>query len=242
MHTEGQLFPNAIVTQAVHEYSAQKSTPVPDSLVTHRDDTIKWAEENSAEAEMMISPLQAQFTIFITKALGVKKVLEIGCFTGYSALAFAEALRNVPDAEITTLDLAGPHTDFALSAFAKNGPHPPITHISGPASTTLPTLQGKQYDLIFIDADKPGYVSYFKAVLSLGLLSPKGVIIADNTLRHGLVAISTSENPAAVRAEEVDLQRAKALDEFNEVVRLDPRVESVLVPLFDGLHFIRLRD
>ncbi|KAF8428776.1 S-adenosyl-L-methionine-dependent methyltransferase [Tirmania nivea] len=174
-------------------------------------------------------------------------VLEIGCFTGYSAPSFAHALRCTPSASITTLDLPGPHTTLARPATAS------LAHLS---------TQKAYYDLIFLDANKDQYTTYLNLILSLKLLSPRAVILCDNVLKMGLVADSTENNPAArkeVRGEgegyddgyggstggkeRVDhLRQAEWLDGFNKAVKGDERVECVVLPVFDGLSFIRLRD
>jgi len=243
MHLATELYPNPEVAEAQFKYSLEQSTPVPEHIDTHRAESTKWAIENDAEVIMMVHPLQAQFLVWITKALGVKKVLEVGCFTGYSALCFAEGLKDVPGAEITTLDLPGIHSDFASSAFKKyKGPgYPPITLIEGFAAETLPTLVGKQFDLIFIDADKPGYSKYLDIILDLNLLVPGGVLIADNILRRGLVADSSERNPVVKEAGQRAVDQAKTLDEFNKKVAKNPRLENVILPVFDGLNFVRLK-
>jgi len=170
----------------------------------------------------------------------VKRVLEIGCFTGYSALAFADALKDVPDAEITTLDLPNIGSKFARAAFEKRkavSPHPNMTLIEGRAMDTLPTLAGKQYDLIFIDADKPSYPAYLDIILNLNLLVEGGVVIADNILRSGLVADATENNP---HSQNLPYKaQSRSLDEYNKKVLRDVRLENVILPVFDGLNFAR---
>jgi caffeoyl-CoA O-methyltransferase len=253
MHAVTELFPNPTVGNAVHEYCIQHSTPVPDHINRHREDTISWADQTGGNADMMINTLQSQFMIWFIKSMGIKKVLEIGCFTGYSALSFAEALTGNKDAEITSLDLPGASSAFALESFKKyqTPNQPKINLIEGPASDSLKGLKGKKYDLIFLDANKDGYTEYFKTILDLGLLAPEGVLIADNTLKCGLVADSSQNNPAAREHSSAGargglsvkehLKAAKWLDEFNRTVKDDGRVENVLVPMFDGLNFVRLK-
>ncbi|KAI5789723.1 O-methyltransferase-domain-containing protein [Peziza echinospora] len=253
MHAVTELFPNPAVGNAVHEYCIQHSTPVPEHINRHREDTIRWAEETGGNADMMINTLQSQFMIWFIKSMGIKSVLEIGCFTGYSALSFAEALKGNKDAEITSLDLPGASSAFALESFKKyqTPAQPKINLIEGPAAQSLQTLAGRKYDLIFLDANKDGYTEYFRTILDLGLLSQDGVLIADNTLKCGLVADSSPNNPAAREGPnsaahggmsvKEHLKAAKWLDEFNRTVKEDGRVENVLVPMFDGLNFVRLK-
>ena len=140
--------------------------------------------------------------------------------------------------------MPGKHTDFARASFAKHGPKPgpAITLIEGPAADTLPTLAGRQYDLIFIDADKPGYAGYLDTIMRLGLLAPSGVILADNVLHLGLVADpSPATNPHARDPDygPASIHRAATLDEFNKMVLADERLESVILPVFDGVSFVR---
>jgi len=241
MYTATELYPNAEVGNAVHEYCIEHSTPVPQQLDEHRQATIEWCAAENGNAEMMINTLQAQFFIFWVKAQSVKRVLEIGMFTGYSALAWAEALKDVPGAELVCLDLPGKATDFANQTFARYGTEKNVDLkvIEGSAHTSIDSFAGQQFDLIFIDADKEGYITYFEKVLSLNLLSPTGVIIADNALKYGLVADDSDRNPASITHGN---DNYKSIDKFNKFVRDDPRVEHVLLPVFDGLNFIRLKN
>lgn len=101
------------------------------------------------------------------------------------------------------------------------------------------TLAGQQFDLVFIDADKEGYIGYLLQVLELKLLAPNGVIFADNTLNRGLVA-NTENNPAASSQKQV--VRARHLDAFNRFVVEHQELESVIVPAFDGLSMIRYKN
>ncbi|KAF8448250.1 O-methyltransferase-domain-containing protein [Kalaharituber pfeilii] len=246
MHGDTTVLPNPKVSAVVHDYCHQHSTPLPESVDQHREDSLQWCRETGADSEMMISNLQSQLMIFFTKVLGVKRILEIGCFTGYSALAFAEALKGVPDAEITTLDLPGPSSDFALKSFQnrlRSPEYPPVVLLQAPADKSLLTLSGKQYDLIFIDADKRNYINYLKIILERNLLAPNGVLVADNALRRGLVADQSSDNPAASGPDaEERLKGAEAMDNFNKAVKNDNRLENVLLPIFDGLNFVKLRS
>ena len=149
-------------------------------------------------------------------------------------------LTNTRNPQVTTLDVPGKHSDFARASIQKYGPRPDptITLVEGRAIDTLPTLAGKQYDLIFIDADKPAYPAYLDIIMDLGLLAPGGVLLADNILRYGLVADSSSNNPN-VQEYTYAVRDAPALDEFNKKVLGDPRLESVILPVFDGINFVK---
>jgi len=243
MKTDTRLFPNSSINEAIHHYSVEKSTPVSSNLDIHREESEKWTVENSGMAALFVHPLQSQFLAWFPKLLGVKKVLEIGCYTGCSALAFAEALKGVPGSEITTLDLPGKHSDFARASFQKHCPDsgPKITLIEGRAADTLPTLAGNQYDLVFIDADKPGYSTYLDLILDLDLLPVGGVLLVDNALWGGLVADSSDNNPNREEPDYGDkpIAFAKAIDDFNKKVLADPRLDSIILPVFDGINFVR---
>ena len=156
----------------------------------------------------------------------VRRVLEIGMFTGYSALAMAEALPG--DGVLVACEIDEEVAAFALEGFAASPAGAKIDVRVGPALETLAELD-EPFDLIFLDADKGGYLAYFEAVLERGLLAPHGLLCADNTLMQGEPWRSAppSENGAAIAA-------------FNDAVADDPRVEQVLLPVRDGLTLIRL--
>ncbi|KAI5841109.1 O-methyltransferase [Morchella snyderi] len=239
MYTATELYPNVEVGNAVHEYCINHSTAVPKHIDEHRKDTIQWAIKTNNDADMMINTLQAQFLIFFARAQGIKRVLEIGMFTGYSALAWVEALKDEPNAEVVCLDIPGQSTDFARETFVKTKVDSIIKIIEGNAETSIDSLAGQKFDLVFIDANKDGYLTYFEKVLNLSLLSPKGIIIADNALKRGLVADNSERNPAS--KEEGQMGNYLHIDRFNKFVKDDPRVESMLLPAFDGLNMIRLK-
>ena len=105
-------------------------------------------------------------------------VLEIGCYSGYSALAWYEGTKDTK-AEIVTLEYSSKMIAASREAFAKYGVEDRVTLVEGPAEKTLPTLTG-EFDLIFVDANKDGYANYVKTILDLKLLSPNGIILCDN--------------------------------------------------------------
>lgn len=94
--------------------------------------------------------------------------------------------------------------------------------------------------MVFLDADKPGYCTYLDIILNLNLLAPGGILIADNILRRGLVADSSERNPVTKEGQG-PIRQAKFLDEFNKKVERDVRLENVILPVFDGLNFVRLK-
>lgn len=228
-------------TASIEKYAQSVSSPLPDFLEKHRQESIDAFNELK-----MITVNQAQFLHFITSSWNIKSVLEIGCFTGYSAMTFAHAGAT----EIITLEI-----DPELASFAKLGIHAAglgdhIRVIVGDAHDSIAdskAIQGS-FDLIFIDAEKEGYVRYLEKILQRGLLRKHGVIVADNTLRRGVVA--TNEMPVRQYTVETHQQKAKnddfeagvrAIQVFNEFVKDHAELESVLLPVYDGVTFIRFK-
>ncbi|WP_242623217.1 O-methyltransferase [Pseudonocardia sediminis] len=180
------------------------------------------------EQEMLSGHVEGQFLKFLVHATRARRVLDIGMFTGYSALAMAEALP--PDGDVVACEVDGYVAEFAQSCFRSSPSGHRITVRVGPAIATLGHLAdaGDRFDLVFIDADKAGYAAYLDAVLESDLLAPHGVVCVDNTLMQGL---PWSSGPSTVNGD--------AITAFNRAVVDDPRVEQVLVPLRDGLTLIR---
>jgi len=243
MYSATDLYPNAHVTQAVHEYSIAHSTPLPDAMGQHREKTIEFSEKAGMDPTMMVNTLQAQFMLFFAKLIGAKKVLEVGTFTGYSALAWAEAIKGQEGAKLVCCDIPGPHTELAKATLLEAGfSDTLVTFLEGDGVESLQSLPADQFDIIFLDANKNGYTPAIKTVLSRNLLSPRGVLIADNALKRGLVADTTDRNPHAVNLDTSSIMSYKHCDEFNKFVRDDERLEQVMLPAFDGLNIIRLKQ
>jgi caffeoyl-CoA O-methyltransferase len=157
---------------------------------------------------------------------GARRILEVGTFTGYSAVSMAEALP--PDGHVTTLELRGEHAAKAREHIQAAGMSDRISVIEGPALESLAGLEGP-FDLAFIDADKVAYPAYYDVVMAL--MGPGALIVADNVLRSGRVLDGGSDDPgtAAMRA-------------FNDQAVSDPRVEVVLLTVRDGISLIRVRE
>lgn len=216
-----------------------KSFLIPDSLATYIDDS--WLREPEVmrelreetskmeEANMQIAADQAQFMSFLVKATGVKKYLEVGVFTGYSALAVALAMPD--DGSIVACDVSEEYTNVARRFWGKAGVANRIDLRLGPAVETLdamlPTDSGT-FDFAFIDADKLNYLAYYERCLSL--VKKGGVIALDNVLWDGKVADLSvlDEQTAAIR-------------QVNEHLRRDERVDVCLVPIGDGVTLARKR-
>lgn len=179
------------------------------------------------EAEMLSGHVEGQFLQLLVRATRARRVLEIGLFTGYSALAMAEALPE--DGTLDACEIDAGIAAFASERFATSAAGRKISVEVGPAQETLRRLAagGATYDLVFVDADKPGYGAYLDAVLDGGLLAPHGLVCVDNTLMQG----------AAYGAGDLG-DNGRAIAEFNAAVAADPRVQQVLVPLRDGVTLI----
>ena len=160
---------------------------------------------------------------FLISVSGAKNVLELGMFTGFSALMMAHALPE--GGKVTTCEV-NPKAEEAARRFFDRSPHGKKIEVRmGPALDTLKTLTGP-FDLVFIDADKENYIAYYERCLDL--LSPKGVIVVDNVLWSGRVLDPKGESDRAIAA-------------FNQHVKNDRRVEHALLPVRDGLMLIRRR-
>ena len=180
------------------------------------------------EQEMLSGHVEGQFLKLLIHAMRAKRVLEIGLFTGYSALAMAEALPD--DGQLVACELDAFAANFARQAIAQSPHHAKIRIEVGDAAVSMQRLNdaGASFDLIFIDADKAGYATYFHQALAGSLLAPNGLICVDNTLMQG--------KPYGVGEATANGQ---AIAAFNRLVADDPRVEQVLLPLRDGLTMIR---
>lgn len=189
-------------------------------------------DDTGLEQEMLSGHVEGQLLKFLVWTSGARRVLEIGMFTGYSALAMAEALPA--DGQLVACEMHSAVAALALESFADSPAGARITVEVGPAMDTLERLAGDAavapFDLVFVDADKTGYLGYFEFLLDSGLLAEGALIAVDNTLlQGGPYAHCTSANGSAIAS-------------FNAAVADDPRVEQVLIPLRDGLTLIRRVD
>jgi len=185
-------------------------------------------QANLASPQMQVGPVEGAFLRLLVALHRPQTILEIGTYSGYSALAMASALP--PGGQLITCDIDPVATAVATRYFAEAGLADRITLRLAPALDTIRQLaaEGRRLDLVFIDADKPGYVDYWDAVLPL--LPVGGLVIADNTLWSGkVVHPKDTSDHAIVR--------------FNARVTADPRVEHVLLSVRDGITLARkLRD
>jgi len=173
---------------------------------------------------MLSGHLQGRVLSMISKLIQPKNILEIGTYTGYSALCLAEGLH--PDGELHTIDINEELESMMLKYFNKSAFSKQLKPHIGNALDIIPTLN-KTWDLVFIDADKENYANYFDCVIES--IRQGGIIIADNVLWSGKVLKET----------EAKDEETRALKAFNTKVFADERVESVLLPIRDGLMVLR---
>ncbi len=203
-------------------YAARHTSVASERLQATAASTRAWSDRGY----LMIDEPEGQLLRLLVALTGARRVLEVGTFTGYSALAMVEGLPA--DGHIDTLELDADHAAKArehIEAAAENGR---ISVHEGVALDTLERLEGP-YDLAFVDADKSAYAEYYDRLLPL--MRPGGLIVADNVLRHGRVLDTVTDDPSVtgVRA-------------FNDKAVTDPRVETVMLTVRDGISLIRVRD
>ena len=207
-----------IVEPKIEEYAEAHTTP--DGELFER-----LAEETRAKTtapQMMVGRIEGQFLARLVRLSGARRILELGTFTGYSSISMASALPA--DGRIITCDIDPETMGIARRYMDESGYGDKIETRLGPALETIQTLEGP-FDLVFIDADKPNYRAYYEAVLPL--LAEDGVIIADNVLWSGRVLEDDGD------------ESTRAIKEFNEHVRADSRVVSVMLTVRDGMTLIQ---
>ena len=175
--------------------------------------------------QMQIDPTQCHFLHLIIKVSNIKNVLEIGTFTGLSALSISLALPD--DGKLIALDKNEESNKIALNFFKKANQNHKIKTIIKPALETLEDLKNQKFDMVFIDADKMNYKEYYEK--SLKLINQGGLIIIDNVLWHGEVADEKKDDKFTVN-----------IREFNKFVSEDKRVEQIIIPLGDGMTVCRV--
>lgn len=174
---------------------------------------------------MLSGPLQGRFLSVLSKIIRPKKILEIGTYTGYATLCLAEGL--APNGIIDTLDKNEELLDFQRKYFNRSGYGDQINQHLGNAIDMIPKLSS-DYDLVFLDADKTNYINYFELIIPK--MNSGGVILSDNVLWSGKV----------IKEADVKDKDTQVIQEFNKLLATDTRVESVLLPLRDGLTISRV--
>jgi caffeoyl-CoA O-methyltransferase len=214
------------LTETLHAYLVEATVREPDLLQQLRAETRRLTDQ----PDMQIAPEQGQFMALLVELLGARRAIEIGTFTGYSALCVAQALPA--DGRLVCCDLSQEWTAIAQRFWREAGVAERIDLRIAPALETLAALrdagEAGTFDFGFIDADKENYPAYYEHVLEL--LRPGGVLALDNALRDGRVV-----NPAP------DDVASQILDRLNRQIRFDERVSISLVPIGDGLLLARKR-
>lgn len=206
-----------IVRKPVEQYAFEHTSQLPSILEELKEFTYNNVEYAGMISDKLVGSL-LQTLIFVS---GAKNVLELGMFTGFSALMMAHALPD--DGKVTSCDI-DPRAEKRARPFFNRTPHGKKIDVRiGPAVETLNELTGP-FDLVFIDADKVNYTNYYERCMEL--LSPKGIIVVDNVLWSGRVLDPKDEDD-------------KAIDAFNKRVASDPRVDNVVLTIRDGLNLIR---
>jgi caffeoyl-CoA O-methyltransferase len=206
---------NRKLDQYIHDYSSPED-PVLEDL--YRQTHIRFVNPN-----MSTGHLQGKFLEFISIMINPENILEIGTFTGYSAICLAKGLK--PGGKLITIELNDELAEFAHTCFCKAGVEEKIIQLTGKAQDIIPGLD-IMFDLVFIDGDKREYVDYYQVILSK--VKPGGFILADNVLWGGKVLDNNTTDP-----------QARGIVDFNEMIRSETNIENVLIPLRDGLMLIR---
>jgi caffeoyl-CoA O-methyltransferase len=210
-----------VVDERIEEYAERHTTP-PDPLLA------ELAEETRAtmaSPQMLTGTIEGRFLELLVHGTGARRILELGTFTGYSALSMAAALPD--DGRIDTLDVEPRHAEIAQRYFDRSPHGSKITLHLGPAIETLELLDGP-YDLVFIDADKSGYDAYYESALPK--LSDRGLIAIDNTLWSGRVV---EPDP--------DDESTRLIAALNAKIAADERVVAVQLTVRDGVTLVRRR-
>jgi len=206
-----------IISSEIEKY-AERATGRESELI---QELVEVSKENLEYVDMISGRVVGRLLAMLIKISGAKRVLEIGTFSGYSALSMAEALPE--DGELITCEYNERYEKLARSFFSKSKHGHKITLKMGLALDTIEELDGS-FDIVYLDADKVNYPGYYEKLLPM--LKDNGLIVIDNVLWSGAVL-------------KPDDEKAKAIDELNEMIRKDERVEQVMLTVRDGLTLAR---
>jgi len=213
---------NLVITKEIENYINNHSL----ELTTVQKEIISYNNNLGDIKRMQISISQCHFLHLIVKISNIKRILEIGTFTGLSGLTMSLSLPN--DGELVTLDKNAERNRIAFDFFKKAKQEDKIKSIIGPALESLRDLRKKEkkFDLVFIDADKENYKNYYNQ--SLDLIGKNGLIIVDNVLWHGEVVDTKKQDKLTT-----------IIREFNSYINKDKRTENLIIPVGDGLTVCR---
>ena len=207
-----------LISESLSRYIHAHTTPEAPIFERLREETYG----DLADPQMQVGRVEGAFLKMMVQVTGAERVLELGTFSGYSALSMASGLP--PGGRLITCDVDPEVTAVARRYFDESPWGDRIEIRLGPAAQTLEALAGEQFDLVFMDADKESYPAYWEAVIPM--LRPGGVVLADNTLWSGAVLDPQAESD-------------RGIVNFNTLVSNDPRVENVLLSIRDGVMFAR---
>ena len=216
-----------IVSEGISHYLRAVAADEPASLAE-----LRAATAPHARGHYQLGTDGGRLLMFLAQLMGARRAVDVGTFTGYSALALALAMGS--DSQVVTVDIETEYQDIAQAHWRNADVATRITAMTGPATEVLDTLileQGEAggFDIVFIDADKENYARYYEQALVLA--RPGGLIALDNMLWRGRVADPANTNP-----------RTLALRALNRAIRDDDRVSAVLLPIGDGFSIVRKRD
>jgi caffeoyl-CoA O-methyltransferase len=209
-----------VIVRPELERFAEESTTRPDELLVELADETRTTLRSP---EMLTGPVEGRFLELLVFASGARRVLEIGTYSGYSALSMARGLP--PDGHIDTCEIDERHANVARRYIERSPYADQITVHLGPAAETMSRLDGP-FDLVFVDADKTGYDGYYEAALPK--LTPRGLIVFDNMLQDGRVVNDPDGG-----------ETTRAIVALNGKLRDDPRVSCVLLTVRDGVTLVR---
>jgi len=201
--------------QYIHEHSTPED-PVLEDL--YRQTHIRFVNPN-----MVSGHIQGKFLEFISTMVRPENILEIGTFTGYSAICLSKGLKE--NGKLITIEINDELSSFAGEYFRKSGTEEKIIPMTGNALEIIPLLDMK-FDLVFIDGDKREYLEYYKLII--GKVNSGGYILADNVLWAGKVVDTETKDP-----------QTTGILAFNEMIKRETSIENILLPLRDGLMLIR---
>ncbi len=209
--------------ETIYQYIADHATSQSEAL----DWVVKQTHIRTNHARMLSGSVQGQLMRMLVQMSGAKDILELGTFTGYSAICMAAATPE--DGHVDTLEINDELEDLILEGFERAGVSEKVCLHIGDCKETLKAFreEGRQYDLVYMDANKREYCEYYELIFDM--VRPGGLILADNVLWDGKVC----QNPLPQDKQTLGIAR------FNDMIKEDRRVESVILPLRDGLNLIR---
>lgn len=210
------------IPQKLDDYVVAHSQQEPELLQQLTRETY----QKILQPRMLSGAFQGRILSMISKLIYPKNILEIGTYTGYSALCLAEGMQS--DGELHTIDVNEELVDFQRKYFDKSNYGTQIYQYLGEAISIIPTID-TTFDLVFIDADKPNYVNYFHTIIDK--MNPGGIILSDNVLWSGKVLEPLKPNDESTRV----------LLDYNKLLNEDSRIETVLLPIRDGLTISRVK-